>query len=263
MSQLVKNVVLITGASSGIGKELAQLFAKDGRDLVLVARNEVELKKTAKDLSDKFGISTFVIPKDLSISSAPDEILEELKKLELNVDVLVNNAGFGSYGAFVKTDLKTSIEMIQVNVTALTHLTWLILPQMIKNGKGKVLNVASLAAFPPGPYMNVYYSTKAYVLSFSVALNEELKGTGVSVTVLCPGPTDTNFQKRIGLTSAETFSLKSATAQKVALIGYKGLNKGKLIVIPGFINKLTAFALRFIPKKTAAHFVAIGQISRK
>ncbi|MGC8545185.1 MAG: SDR family NAD(P)-dependent oxidoreductase [Athalassotoga sp.] len=259
----MKDVVLITGASSGIGKELAQLFAKEGRDLVLVSRNESELRKISKDLSDKFGISAFIIPKDLSMPSAPDEIFDELKKMELNVDVLVNDAGFGSYGAFIKTDLKTSLDMIQVNVTALTHLTWLLVSPMIKNGKGKVLNVASLAAFPPGPYMNVYYSTKAYVLSFSVALNEELKGTGVSVTALCPGPTDTNFQKRIGLTSAETFSIKSMSVQKVAFMGYKGLKKGKLIVLPGFVNKITAFALRFIPKSTAAHFVAIGQISRK
>lgn len=259
----MKDVVLITGASSGIGKELAKLFAKDGRDLVLVARNESELRKIAKELSDGFGISAFILPKDLSIPSAPDEILDELERMKLNVDVLVNNAGFGSYGVFIKTDLKTSLDMIQVNITALTHLTWLLAPKMVERGKGKILNVASLAAFPPGPYMNVYYSTKAYVLSFSVALNEELRGTGVSVTTLCPGPTETNFQKRIGLTSAETFSIKSMSAQKVALIGYKGFKKNKLIVLPGFVNKMTAFLLRFIPKGTAAHFVAKGQISRK
>ncbi len=259
----MKDVVLITGASGGIGKELAKLFAKDGHDLVLVARDEKTLEIVSDELSNEFGISTMIIPKDLSSPSAPDEIFDELKKNSIVIDALVNNAGFGSYGAFIKTDLKTSLEMIQVNVTALTHLTRLFAPEMVKNGKGKILNIASLAAFPPGPYMNVYYSTKAYVLSFSVALNEELKGTGVSVTTLCPGPTDTNFQKRIGLTSAETFSIKSMSAQKVALIGYKGLKKGKLIILPGFVNKLTAFALRFIPKSTAAHFVAIGQISRK
>ncbi|BBJ29026.1 SDR family NAD(P)-dependent oxidoreductase [Athalassotoga saccharophila] len=259
----MKERVLITGSSSGIGLEFAKLFAKDGHDLVLVARQEDKLKAIAKDLEGQFGVSVMTIAKDLSIPSASDEIFDELKKSSVEVEILVNNAGFGSYGAFVKTDLKTSLEMIEVNVSALTHLTRLFLPSMIERGHGKILNVASLAAFPPGPYMNVYYSTKAYVLSFSVALNEELKGLGVQVTVLCPGPTDTNFQKRIGLTSAETFSIKSMSAEKVAKIGYKGLKDGKLIVIPGFINKLTAFALRFVPKKTAAHFVAIGQISRK
>lgn len=259
----MKDVVLITGASGGIGKELSKLFAKDGHDLVLVARDEKALKTVSDELSNEFGISTMIISKDLSSPSAPDEIFDELKKNSIVIDTLVNNAGFGSYGAFIKTDLKTSLEMIQLNVTTLTHLTRLFAPEMVKNGKGKILNIASLAAFPPGPYMNVYYSTKAYVLSFSVALKEELKGTGVSVTVLCPGPTNTNFQKRIGLTSAETFSIKSMSAQKVALIGYKGLKNGKLIILPGFVNKLTAFSLRFIPKSTAAHFVAIGQISRK
>ncbi|MGC9140332.1 MAG: short-chain dehydrogenase [Mesoaciditoga sp.] len=259
----MKDCILITGASSGIGMELAKLFAKEGHDLVLVARHNDKLKEIEKDLEDEFGINVMTISKDLSIPSASDEIFDELERNSVDIEILVNNAGFGSYGAFVKTDLKTSLEMIEVNVSALTHLTRLFLPSMIEKGHGKILNVASLAAFPPGPYMNVYYSTKAYVLSFSVALNEELKGTGVQVTVLCPGPTDTNFQKRIGLTSAETFSIKSMSAQRVAEIGYKGLKDGKLIVIPGFINKLTAFGLRFVPKKTAAHFVAIGQISRK
>lgn len=260
---MMKDVVLITGASGGIGKELAKLFAKDGHDLVLVARNEKTLNDVSNELSNKFGISTMIIPKDLSLPTAADEIFDELKKRSIVLDTLVNNAGFGSYGAFIKTDLKISIEMIQVNIMALTHLTRLFVPEMVKNGKGNILNVASLAAFPPGPYMNVYYSTKSYVLSFSVALNEELKGTGVSVTALCPGPTSTNFQKRIGLTSAETFSIKSMSAEKVAMIGYNGMKKHKTIILPGRINKLTAFMLRFVPQKTAAHFVAIGQISRK
>ncbi len=253
---------LITGASSGIGKELAELFAMDGYDLVLVARNEDGLKRVANDLASRFKISVRVLPKDLSLPSAPDEIFDELKKSSIKIDVLVNNAGFGSHGAFIETDLKTSLEMIQVNVSALTHLTRLFAPEMVKKGGGKILNLASVAAFPPGPYMNVYYSTKAYVLSFSVGLNAEFEGTGVSVTVLCPGPTVTNFQKRIGLSSGDMFNLKSMDPKKVAKIGYEGMKKNKVIVIPGFSNSISIFFMKFIPKKTLSKIVAKIQKQR-
>jgi short-subunit dehydrogenase len=259
----MKKTALITGASSGIGKEFAELLARDGYDLILVARHEDELKKVSDTLREKFSISTKIMAKDLSNSSAPDEIFDEIKKNSIEVGVLVNNAGFGSYGSFIETDLKTSLDLFLVNITALTHLTSLFVPLMVKNGGGKVLNVASVAAFPPGPYMNVYYSTKAYVLSFSVALNEELRGKNVSVTALCPGPTETNFQKRIGLKNGEMFSIKSMDAKSVAKAGYDGLKSGKTIVVPGFINKVTTFILRFISRSSAAKFVGKGQIVRK
>ena len=183
----MKETALITGASSGIGLDLARLFAKDGHDVVLVARSEGKLREIAAELERDFGMTAHVIVADLAKPDAPQTLVAQLP---VDVDVLVNNAGFGVLGPFVETDLAKELEMIQVNVVALTHLTKLLLPPMVARRRGRVLNVASTAAFQPGPLMAVYYATKAYVLSFSEAIADELRDSGVTVTALCPGPTE-------------------------------------------------------------------------
>ncbi len=245
----INQTALITGASSGIGYELARIFAEHGYDLVLVSRNESALHIYAAELSKHHGISAKVIGKDLSLSSAPFEISDQLKRENIFVDILVNNAGAGIYGPFLKTDLSLEIRILELNIVALTALTKLFLDEMIKKKKGKILNVASTAAFLPGPLMAVYYASKAYVLSFSEALSRELKGSGVTVTALCPGPTQTAFQKNAGLSGVRLLK-KSVMidAGSVARDGFEGLMKGKTIVVSGFLNKILVFSVRFLPR---------------
>ncbi|WP_018131018.1 SDR family NAD(P)-dependent oxidoreductase [Effusibacillus pohliae] len=250
---------LITGASSGIGRDLTKLFARDGYDLVLVARSESVLSRLTKELQEQFGISVKVIVKDLALPASPVEIYEELQKESIRVNVLVNNAGFGLYGFFSETDGQAEWEMIQLNIAALTQLTKLFLPAMMERGEGKILNVASMAAFQPGPLMAVYYATKAYVLSFSEALANELQGTGVSVTALCPGPTSTGFEKRAGLEQSKLFKSGTMDSETVANIGYVGLMQNKTVVIPGLKNKLMAFSVRFLPRNTVTRIVRMVQ----
>jgi len=241
---------LITGASSGIGYEFTRLFAKDGYDLVLVARSEKQLMQLAQELKEKFGVSVRVIVKDLSNASAPGEVFTELQQEGVTIDVLVNNAGFATYGMFAETDLAAELQEMQLNMVTLTHLTKLFLPGMLQRRQGKILNVASTAAFQPGPLMAVYYATKAYVLSFSEALANELRGTGVSITVLCPGPTASGFQERANIGDTRLISgRKIMDAARVARAGYRGLMTGKTIVIPGLRNKILAEAVRFSPRK--------------
>src|SRR2546428_5424528 len=192
----MSKTALITGASGGIGYELALLFAKDGFDCILVARSQDKLEELAARLESEFRVRTLVLPKDLSKPSAVDEIHEEVTAASMPVDVLVNNAGFPVFGLFRESDLEAELEMLQVNVVALTALTKLLLKPMLARRDGRILNLGSTAAFAPGPLMTVYYASKAYVLSFSEALANELEGTGVSVTCLCPGATRTGFQKR-------------------------------------------------------------------
>jgi len=251
MTSLQKKTALITGASGGIGFELAKLFAADGYDLVLVARTRETLQKLAEELSARYGVRAEVLPKDLALPGAPEEIHRQLGQSGVAVDILVNNAGFGTFGFFAETPPASTMEMLQVNMTALTHLTRLFVEDMRSKKFGRILNVASTAAFQPGPLMAVYYATKAYVLSFSEALANELRGTGVSVTVLCPGPTHTGFQKRAHMEGSPLTSggnLPVMDAATVARIGYRGLMKGKTIVIPGFVNRLLVFSVRFGPR---------------
>jgi uncharacterized protein len=244
-----KPTALITGASGGIGLELAKLFARDGYDLVLIARNYDKLKTLGKELEDTHGIQVKYCSKDLSVSSVPDEIIQSLNSDMIGIDVLVNNAGFGWRGDFAKMELSDALEMIQVNVTALTHLTRLILPDMLKRKSGKIMNIASTAAFQPGPLMATYYASKAYVLNFSLALSEELRGTGVTVTAFCPGPTATGFGQRAGFRNKEIFNGSlSMDSQTVALDGYKGLMKGKELVVSGKLNWLGTQVVRFLPR---------------
>jgi len=240
--------VLITGASSGIGRELARCFAEGGSDLVLVARRENRLRELGKELASRYGIQVRVLPKDLSLSAAGCEIEDELRSAGIQVDVLVNNAGFGDRGAFVGLELERQMKMVQVNMHAVTELTRRLLPAMLERGRGGVLNVASAAAFQPGPLMSVYYATKAYVLHFSEGITEELAGTGVSVTCLCPGPTVTEFGAEANMEGTLLFRMGAMTAARVARVGYTGFRRGKVIVVPGFRNSLTAFSVRTAPR---------------
>ncbi len=247
---------LITGASSGIGLELTRLFARDGYDLVLVARSQQQLQQLASELHEKFGITVKVIVKDLSVAGAPDEIFTELQQENVTVDALVNNAGYATYGLFSELDLDNELRMMQVNMVALTHLTKLFLPGVLKNHRGKILNIASTAAFQPGPLMAVYYASKAYVLSFSEALANELRGTGVNVTALCPGPTESGFQKRANMEDSKLFSgRKIMDAATVARAGYRGLMAGKTVVIPGIRNRLLVETIRFSPRSMVTQIV--------
>lgn len=238
---------LITGASGGIGLELAKQFAQHGHNLVLVARSREKLQKAADDLSSQYNISCQMIAKDLLAPNAPQAIFAELKQTEINI--LVNNAGTGVYGAFLENNLDKELASMELNMTVLTKLTKLFLPAMIARGRGKILNVASTAAFQPGPFFAVYYASKAYVLSFTEAIAEELKGTGVSVTALCPGPTRTNYQKVSGISGSRLFQGSlPMQATEVARIGYAGLMAGKPVVIAGLTNKLLALLVRLGPR---------------
>ena len=255
---------LITGASSGIGLELAQLCARDHYDLVLVARSADKLDRLGAELAREHGIRSRTIGADLASPDAPGAIVEILTQAAVTVDVLVNNAGFGTYGAFASTDLRTELDLLTVNVVALTHLTKLLVPGMLARGAGRILNVASVAGFQPGPFMAVYCASKAYVLSFSEALAEELAGTGVSVTTLCPGPTPTGFQARARLDGVPraTANPLIVDAATVARAGYRGLMNGRRLVVPGLGNKLLTGSVRFTPRRIVLKVVRYLQERR-
>lgn len=240
---------LITGASSGIGLELAHIFAKNGSDLVLVARSEDKLESLAQELSEAHKIIVKIIVKDLSDKNSPMEIFDELEKENIEIEYLINNAGFGGYGKFYNTDWKKEEEMIQVNITALAELTKLFMQQMVKRNSGRIMNVASTAAFQPGPLMSVYYASKAFVLSLSDAIAYELKDTNVTVTCLCPGPTKSNFHNIANIKASKLAKGINATSYDVALYGYNAMMKGKSVAIEGFMNKLLAFATRLMPRR--------------
>ena len=250
-----RNFALITGASTGIGYELTKLFARDGYQLVLVARNPQRLTEVKDELQRQFHVSVTVVSKDLALAQAPDELFAELQREGIAVDVLVNNAGFGTHGFFAESDLAMQRGMMQVNMAAPTHLVRLFLPGMIKRGAGRILNVASTAAFQPGPLMAVYYASKAYVLSFSEALANELRGSGVSVTVLCPGPTKTEFQRRAGVEETQLMRSGIMDARAVAVAGYRGLMTGRTVVIPGTRNRVLAAAVKFLPRSLVTRVV--------
>ncbi len=240
---------LITGASAGIGRELAKLFAKGGYSVVLAARNGARLDQFADELQRQFTISVKAFALDLGSASAPQFLFDQVERENIGIDVLVNNAGYGKLGAFADVPLEGSLGQIELNITALTHLTKLFLGPMLERKSGKILNVASTAGFQPGPLMAVYYATKAYVISFSEALANELRGSGVTVTCLCPGATDTEFQKRAGTEETLLFKLRPMTAKAVAQDGYRALMKGKPLVISGLKNWLLAESLRISPRR--------------
>jgi short-subunit dehydrogenase len=243
-----RQTALITGASSGIGAELARLFARDGYDLVLVARGEAKLRE--------LGVPATILAVDLADPAASQRVVDELRKRSIDVDVLVNNAGVGVAGPFLETDLQKELAMIQLNIVALTQLTKLLLPPMAARRRGRILNVASTAAFQPGPLMAVYYATKAYVLSFSEAIAEELRDSGVTVTALCPGPTETGFAAAANVGATRLFSMATpASSQAVAAAGYEAMKRGRRVVIPGIRNKLLAQSIRISPRRMVTTIV--------
>jgi short-subunit dehydrogenase len=244
----MSKAALITGASSGIGLELAKIFAGDKHDLVLVARSGDKLNELATELR-KENIRVEVIVADLSLPNAAQDLFNAVQQKNIAIQFLVNNAGFGDFGFFTEANWKKTERMINVNITALTHLTHLFLPPMIKNGYGRVLNLASTAAFQPGPLMSVYYATKAYVLHFSEAIGNELKDTEVRVTALCPGATESGFQIASNMEESRLVKgRKLPTAKEVAEYGYKAMMKGKAVAIPGVFNYLLAQSPRFTPR---------------
>ncbi len=259
---------LITGASSGIGFEFAKLFAREGYSLVLVARGKKDLEKAAVEIRKNFvadketrGNETknkqkiIIIAKDLGKEGAAKAVFNELRVKKVSVDFLINNAGLGLHGKFAETSLERELEMIRVNCEAVVALTKLFLPQMLERKRGRVLNVASTAAFQPGPLMAVYYASKAFVLSFSQALYEELRGTGVNVTAMCPGPTSTAFGRKAGVLNTGLFQGAMMAPEKVARVGYDGMKRGELVVVPGLRNKFSTRLVKMIPQKTLLRMV--------
>ncbi len=254
---------LITGASSGIGYELAKQFAQAGYHLVLVARSADVLRRISEEWSRTYRLSVTPLVYDLAQPSAPEAIVRALAQDGITVDVLVNNAGFGTYGKFADSDPAQELGMIQVNITALTHLTRLLLPGMIQRRRGRILNVASTAAFQPGPLMAVYYASKAYVVSFSQALANDLRGTGVTVTALCPGPTATKFSARAGVVGTRVFHGGTMSAEAVARAGFCGLMRGQAVVIPGWRNAMLAHLARWLPPSFVVRLVRFIQETRR
>ncbi len=240
--------VLVTGASSGIGRELAKCFAGDGCRLVLVARKRQALQALADELRQAHRTQSEILPADLSEKEAPARIFGHLEANGTRVDVVVNNAGFGAYGQFAELPAGRQLDMVQVNVTALTHLTRLFLPGMIERRRGGILNVASVAGFEPGPLMAVYFATKAYVLSFSEAIAEELIGTGVTVTALCPGATATSFAEAAKGRFSRRFQQLAMSAETVAQIGHRAFRKGQVVAVSGWRNRFLAFSVRLGPR---------------
>jgi hypothetical protein len=242
-----KQTALITGASSGIGLELSKLFARDRHHLVLVARSTHKLESLAVELRGAHGIDVMVLPADLSIPGAAGEVFRAVHVQNIQVDVLVNNAGFGIHEPLIKADLNETAQMLQVNITALTELTRLFLPGMLARRQGRILNVGSTGSFAPGPFMAAYLASKAYVLSFTEGLAEELRGTGVTATALCPGVTPTGFQGRAQVGNMPLTRYGVLSAEKVAAAGYKALLRGKRVEVPGVFNKLLVLSTRLTP----------------
>jgi hypothetical protein len=258
-----RGAALVTGASSGIGREIACLLAADGHDLLLVARSGRKLQELGRDLEAAFRIRTRVLSHDLTDPVSPGRVFAETQAIGWVPQILVNNAGFGLYGPFARTDLAEELALIHVNVTAVVSLTKLFLAGMIERGGGCILNVASTAAFQPGPRMAVYYASKAFVLSFSEAIAEELAGSGVTVTALCPGPTQTQFQTQVGMGQTRLFSGPLVMdAPSVARAGYEGMKRGRRLVIPGVTNKLLANGTRLLPRRAVTRVAAWIQETR-
>jgi uncharacterized protein len=245
----MSKTVLITGASNGIGYELAKVHAEKGDDLVLVARSKNKLDELKNELEERHEISVFTIGRDLSLPGAAKDVYDEIKNKNISIDYLVNNAGFGDFGLFAESDWSKQEKMINLNVTALVYLTRLFLPDMISRRSGKILNVASTASFQPGPTMSVYFATKAFVLSFSEAVNEEVREHGITVTALCPGSTNSGFRSVASIEGRKLPDRKNIpSSKKVAEYGYRAMMKGKAVAIHGFKNSILANSVRFGPR---------------
>jgi short-subunit dehydrogenase len=240
---------LITGASNGIGLELAKIHASKGGNLVLVARNKSKLDELKKELENQYKVSVYIIGKDLSVFNSAQEVYDETYKQNIKIDYLINNAGFGDFGMFVDSDWNKELQMINLNITTLTQFTKLYLQDMVKHRSGKIMNVASTAAFQPGPIMAVYFATKAYVLSFSEAVNNEVSDKGVTVTTLCPGATESGFQAAAAMEESNLVKgRKLPTSKEVAEYGYAAMLKGKTVAVHGLMNWILANSVRFTPR---------------
>lgn len=252
-----KHMVLITGASTGIGREMTKLFAENGFNVVITARNEAKLIELSDEIKKKYMVEVVVMTKDLSIKNSAKELFNEIRENNIEIDILVNNAGMGDCGFFHKSSMNKNIEMIELNITSLTILNRLFSEDMVRRRSGKILNVASTGSYMPGPFIAVYYATKAYVLSFTEAIANELKEFNVQVSALCPGATSTEFAKRAG-----KLELKGAmSAESVAKIGFTEFMKGKQVIVPGFFNKVGLLFSKFLPRKVLA--CVIGKTQRK
>jgi uncharacterized protein len=244
--------VLITGASSGIGLELAKVCAADGHNLVLVSRNMTRIE----DL-EYSGQKVSYISLDLSVNDSAKSLYDEVKKLDIDIDALINNAGFGDFGLFVDSDMSKLSSMIHLNILTLTELTRLFAADMVEKGRGKIMNLASTAAFLPGPYMSVYFATKHYVLAFSEAIAEELSSKDITVTALCPGPTASNFQKTSDMDKSRLVKGKKLpTSLQVAQFGYRAMMRGDRVAIHGVGNRIQSYAVKFLPRNIATKIVA-------
>lgn len=246
---MTRKLALITGAASGLGFEFCRLLAADGHDLLMVDKDSKGLEQSARNLQQSSGSTIETLVKDLGRNQAAGELYQEIGKRD--IDVLINNAGFGLYGHFIRTDWEIEEAMLQLHVLNLTHLTKLVLQRMIQRGSGRIMNVASLAAFQPSPTMSLYYASKGYMLYFSEAVANELKGTGVSLTVLLPGLINTNFARTVARNSGSAErqeKIATTTVELVAKKALKGMMKGKIRVIPGFSNKVMSLLPRFLPR---------------
>ena len=255
---------LITGASSGIGLELSKIFAADKNDLILVARSKQHLETLALEIREKYNVQVQVIPMDLSLPESPKKLYEITESQNWIVDKLVNNAGFGDHGPFDQSEWQRQLDMIQVNISALTELTHLYIRAMITRKSGEILNVASTAAFQPGPYMAVYYATKAYVLHFSEALHEEYKEYGIHISALCPGPTTSGFQQAANMNNVALFNtIKLPSSKDVAQFGYKALKNNKAVAVHGFMNSIMSKLVGIVPRTLVLKSVKKLQDSRR
>lgn len=255
-----RGTALITGSSKGIGLEFAHIFAREGHNLVLVARSTDKLKVIQDELSARYPIKVFTITADLSAQDAAQKVFNELAYKDIHIDYLINNAGFGDYGPFSNTSWQKEQQMISLNVETLVQFCKLYVPEMLERKSGKILNVASIASFFPGPGMAVYYATKAFVLSFSEALSCELEGTGVTVTSLCPGPTKSNFFKDANMLDSKVVKgRRLPSAHEVALYGYRAMNSGNVVAIQGWFYKLLVLSQRFIPRSWVRKMVGYAQ----
>lgn len=250
---------IVTGASGGIGRALAHECAQDGYHVVLAGRGEQDLRKVAREIEKKHGVKSLVFSGDLSDGHTPKKLYQLIQQRKCNIEILINNAGFGDYGAFSTSDPSVATDMIAVNITSLTVLTRLFGADMVANKRGRILNVASTAAFLPGPYMAVYYATKAYVLSMSQSLSQEWQGQGVTVTALCPGPTKSGFAKASNATNSGIFKGKLPTAEEVAHYGYRSMMRGKRVAVHGWRNKFAMQLTRVLPRRWQAAIVARAQ----
>jgi hypothetical protein len=256
MAERTGNTALITGASAGLGKDFAHLFAADGHDVVLVARRREKLEQVAAAVVEEHGVEAHVVPADLADAESPQRLYDEVAAKGLTIEYLVNNAGFGSNGAFAELDMARELAIVTVNISALAHLTGLYLPEMLERDSGRILNVGSTAGFLAGPYMATYYASKAFVNHFSEALWHEVNGTNVSVTVSCPGPTATEFAEVAKIDEAKLFKKGGAAKSiDVARGAYKAMHKGKRMIVHGFMNKLNVVGIRMGPRG-AAHRIA-------